>query len=53
MLFRIKKIALFDLNPTNILISNLSDITTLKLKIVDFDLMKDVSKNNKTIYRIN
>ena len=31
-----------------ILISNLSDITTLKLKIIDFGLMKDISKRNTT-----
>ena len=39
--------------PTNILISNLSDIATLKLKIVDFGLIKDISENTKTINRIN
>ena len=44
-----KKIAHFDLKPTNILISNISDISSLKLKIIDFGLMKDISKRNTTL----
>ena len=39
-----KNIALFYLKPSNILISNISDISTLKLKIIDFGFMKDISE---------
>ena len=40
-----KKIAHFDLKPTNILISTISDIKNLKLKIIDFGFMKDISEH--------
>ena len=40
-----KNIAHLDLKPQNILITDLSDITKLKLKIIDFRYMKDI--NNK------
>ena len=43
-----KNISHFDLKPSNILISNISDISTLKLKIIDFGLMKDFPKRNTT-----
>ena len=45
-------IAHFDLKPKNILLSNISDISTLKLKIIDFGLMKDISKRNTTLITI-
>ena len=42
------------MKPSNILISNLSDIATLKLKIIYFGIMKDISiSSNKLISMIS